>query len=46
MQLTTNRLVDPVHVQDRDEVGLITAGIENSLSPELRMRLRAIRMLK
>jgi hypothetical protein len=46
MKLTTNRLVDQVHVQDMDEVGLITAGFEHSLSPELRMRLRAIPMLK
>lgn len=43
MKLTTNRLVDQVHVKDMEEVGLITPEIEQSLTPELSQRLQAIR---
>ena len=43
MKLTTNRLVDQVHIKDMDEVGLITPEIERSLSPELLKRLQDTR---
>lgn len=43
MKLTSFRLKDRVHVQDMDEVGLITPEIENSLSPVLRERLAQVR---
>jgi hypothetical protein len=43
MKLTTNRLVDQVHIKDMDEVGLITPEIERTLSPELLKRLQDTR---
>lgn len=43
MKLTTNWLLDQVHIKDMDEVGLITREIEGSLSPELFRRLRDAR---
>ena len=43
MKLTSFRLKDRVHVQDLDEVHLITPEIEASLSPALRERLAHIR---
>jgi hypothetical protein len=43
MKLTSYRLKDRVHVQDLDQVGLITADIERQLPDVLQERLRAIR---
>jgi hypothetical protein len=43
MKLTSFRLKDRVHIQDMDEVGLITAEIEAELSGVLRERLAHIR---
>lgn len=43
MKLTSFRLKDKVHIQDMDSVGLITPEIEQSLSPEMRARLREVR---
>ena len=43
MKLTTNRLVDQVHIKDMDDVGLITPEIERTLSPELLKRLQDTR---
>lgn len=43
MKLISFRLKDQVHLQDLDSVGLITPGIEEGLSPELRDRLRQVR---
>jgi hypothetical protein len=43
MKLTTNRLIDQVHIKDMDEVGLITPEIERTLSPELLKRLQDTR---
>jgi len=46
MKLTSFRLKDQVHIQDMDEVGLITLEIEELLSDELRERLRRVRSLR
>jgi hypothetical protein len=43
MKLTSYHLKDQVHLQDLDGAGLITAEIENGLSPLLRRRLEALR---
>jgi len=43
MKLTSFRLKDKVHIQDMDSVGLITPGIEATLSPVLMERLREVR---
>ncbi len=43
MKLTSFRLKDKVHIQDMDGVGLITPGIEATLSPVLMERLREVR---
>ena len=43
MKLTSFRLKDQVHLKDLDEVGLITAEIEGSLSQVLRERLARVR---
>lgn len=43
MKLTSYRLKDRVHIQDMDEVGLITAEMEADLPEELRKRLAEIR---
>jgi hypothetical protein len=43
MKLTSYRLKDRVHIQDLDEVGLITPEIEAGLSDELRKRLAEVR---
>jgi len=43
MKLTSNRLIDKVHIIDMDGVGLITPEIENSLSEPLRRRLQLVR---
>lgn len=42
-KLTTYRLKDKVHIQDLDNVGLITPEIESTLAPLLLARLREIR---
>ncbi|MEQ1947713.1 MAG: hypothetical protein ABL995_11025 [Bryobacteraceae bacterium] len=43
MKLTSFRLKDKVHIQDMDAVGLITPGIELTLSPVLAARLAEVR---
>jgi hypothetical protein len=43
MKLSSWRLKDQVHVQVMDAAGLITPGVENTLSEELRGRLRYVR---
>jgi hypothetical protein len=43
MKLTSFRLKDQVHLKDLDEVGLITAEIEDGLTPFLRQRLADVR---
>jgi hypothetical protein len=43
MKLTSYRLKDQVHIQDLDNVGLITEDIEASLSEPLRQRLAEVR---
>jgi hypothetical protein len=43
MKLTSYRLRDQVHIQDLDELGLITREIESGLSPFLRDRLARVR---
>ncbi|HUQ91283.1 MAG TPA: hypothetical protein VM120_06360 [Bryobacteraceae bacterium] len=44
MKLTSYRLKDRVHIQDMDEVGLITREMEASLSAVLKARLDEIRL--
>jgi hypothetical protein len=46
MKLTSFRLKDKVHLQDLDGVGLITPEVEESLSGELRARLREVRAMR
>jgi len=43
MQLTSNRIIDKVHIIEMDGVGLITPEIEDSLSEPLRRRLQQVR---
>ena len=43
MKLTSFQLKDKVHIQDMDGVGLITAEVEDTLSPELAARLAQVR---
>jgi hypothetical protein len=43
MKLTSNRIIDKVHIVDMDGVGLITPEIENALSEPLRRRLQQVR---
>jgi hypothetical protein len=43
MKLTSFRLKDQVHVKSLDSVGLITAEVEQTLTPELMPRLKQIR---
>lgn len=43
IKLTAYRLKDQVHIQDLLDLGLITAEIETSLQPELRMRLQQVK---
>jgi hypothetical protein len=43
MKLTSFRLKDQVHIQDMDGVGLITLGIEKTLSAPLLARLAEVR---
>ena len=43
MKLTSFRLKDKVHLQDLDQVGLITPAIEATLSEPLRARLAEVR---
>ena len=43
MKLTSFRLKDKVHVQDLDEVGLITTDVEAALPPVLKERLDQVR---
>jgi hypothetical protein len=46
MKLTSFRLKDKVHIQDMDSVGLITPGIERSLTDTMRERLRQVRAME
>ena len=43
MKLTSNRIIDKVHLIDMDGVGLITPEIENALPETLRHRLQQVR---
>jgi hypothetical protein len=43
MKLTSYRLKDQVHIQDLDHAGLITPGIEQTLSATLLARLKEVR---
>jgi hypothetical protein len=43
MKLTSNRDKDRVHIRGMDAAGLLTAGVERQLSPELLLRLTHIR---
>jgi hypothetical protein len=43
MKLTSYRLKDRVHIQDKDAAGLIAAEVEGALPDELRRRLAEIR---
>jgi hypothetical protein len=43
MKLTSFREKDRVHIRDMDSVGLITPAIEESLRPELKVRLAQVR---
>ena len=42
LELTSFRLKDKVHIQDLDEVGLITPEIEQTLPEPLRARLAEV----
>ena len=44
MKLTSFRLIDAAHIKDLDNVGLITAEVENALPAVLRERLAEIRV--
>ncbi len=43
MKLTSFRLKDQVHVKSLDTVGLVTAEVERTLTPELLVRLKHVR---
>jgi hypothetical protein len=43
MKLTSNRIIDKVHIIDMDGVGLITPEIENALPEPFRLRLQQVR---